>query len=531
MQETGRPLVIPSVEDYAGWVYQPATAWIKSYAGTPIHTRDQVHGFLNVCSSTPGLYSLAHAEHLQASASQAASAIENARLFAEVQHQLFEQTLLNECAQDLMLSRDLQTASAAVTERLLHHLDATAMCYYSYNEADGTIRADYEYWTHRATSQERQPVLGMVWPLTGYPCIATALQTGIPQILRRNDPKLTPTEREMLVHWDGQTVIAVPLIAHNRVLGYFEIWDSQIEREYDEADKRLLLAFATQTALAIEHVQLLETLEQRVAERTSELVNERDKLNVALKELAAARDQALAASRLKTELLAKVSHELRTPLAAILGLAEVLDLGVYGPISGKQQQTVAQIIDSAQYLTGLVNELLDQAQLEAGKLKLDMRPFAPADVLDHTVAKLSVLAQAKGLTLTAGMAADVPATLSGDPARVQQVLVNLVSNAIKFTQAGTVQVRLYRPDAIYWAMEVSDTGPGIPFEAQAYIFEPFRQVDGSMTRAHIGAGLGLSIVKQLTTLMGGQVTLESEVGRGSTFTVQLPLSPIQKRIP
>jgi signal transduction histidine kinase len=315
------------------------------------------------------------------------------------------------------------------------------------------------------------------------------------------------------------------------VLGYFEIWDSQIEREYDEADKRLLLAFATQTALAIEHVQLLETLEQRVAERTSELVNERDKLNVALKELAAARDQALAASRLKTELLAKVSHELRTPLAAILGLAEVLDLGVYGPISGKQQQTVAQIIDSAQYLTGLVNELLDQAQLEAGKLKLDMRPFAPADVLDHTVAKLSVLAQAKGLTLTAGMAADVPETLSGDPARVQQVLVNLVSNAIKFTQAGTVQVRLYRPDAIYWAMEVSDTGPGIPFEAQAYIFEPFRQVDGSMTRAHIGAGLGLSIVKQLTTLMGGQVTLESEVGRGSTFTVQLPLSPIQKRIP
>lgn len=246
--------------------------------------------------------------------------------------------------------------------------------------------------------------------------------------------------------------------------------------------------------------------------------------------LALARDQALEANRLKTELLAKVSHELRTPLGAILGFAELLEVNTYGPLSEKQRQVTTKIINSTHYLTTLVNELLDQAQLEAGRLKLNVHSFAPANLVDDTLTKLSVLARTKGLSLTSDIATDVPATLFGDAARLQQILVNLVSNAIKFTQRGGVRVKLYCPDADYWALRVSDTGPGIPAEAQTYIFEPFRQVDGSITRAHAGTGLGLSIVKQLTTLMGGEITLESKVGQGSTFTVYLPLQPIQEKI-
>jgi signal transduction histidine kinase len=206
-----------------------------------------------------------------------------------------------------------------------------------------------------------------------------------------------------------------------------------------------------------------------------------------------------------------------------MGFAEMLHLGIYGPLPDKQEQATAKIIESTEYLTGLVNELLDQAQLEAGRLKLKISRFSPIDIVDDTISKLNVLAQAKGLTLTTDIAPDVPVLLSGDPARLQQILVNLVSNAIKFTRAGEVQVRLYRPDPGHWALQVCDTGPGIPAEAQTYIFEAFRQVDGSATRLHTGTGLGLSIVKQLTTLMGGEVILESEVGRGSIFTVQLPL--------
>jgi signal transduction histidine kinase len=246
--------------------------------------------------------------------------------------------------------------------------------------------------------------------------------------------------------------------------------------------------------------------------------------------VALARDQALETSRLKTELLSKVSHELRTPLGAILGFAELLEAGVYGPLSDKQQQVTIRIIDSTQYLTTLVNELLDQAQLEAGRLKLNIQPFAPANLVDDILVKMGVLARAKGLSLTSDIAADVPSALWGDTARLQQILVNLVSNAIKFTSVGAVRVQLYRPDTGHWALQVSDTGSGIPAEAQAYIFEPFRQVDGSITRPHPGTGLGLSIVKQLTTLMGGEITLKSEIGQGSTFTISLPLQATQEKM-
>jgi signal transduction histidine kinase len=246
--------------------------------------------------------------------------------------------------------------------------------------------------------------------------------------------------------------------------------------------------------------------------------------------LALARDQALESSRLKTELLAKVSHELRTPLNAILGFAEMLELYIDGPRADKQRGMTAEIIDSTHYLTNMVNELLDQAQLEAGRLELNVHPFAPVELLEDTVAKMSILAQAKGLSLTSNIAPDVPATLAGDPVRLQQILVNLISNAIKFTPAGAVWVRLYCPDANRWALQVSDTGSGIPVEAQSYIFEPFRQVDGSMTREQAGTGLGLSIVKQLTTLMKGEIILESAPGQGSTFAIVLPMQPIEEKM-
>lgn len=135
----------------------------------------------------------------------------------------------------------------------------------------------------------------------------------------------------------------------------------------------------------------------------------------------------------------------------------------------------------------------------------------------------------RDVTFVTTIASNLPATLSGDETRLRQILINLIGNAIKFTKIGTIRTRLYCPDAEHWAMEVTDTGLGIPKEAQQYIFEPFRQVDGSITREHGGTGLGLSIVKRLTDLLGGQVILESEIGQGSTFTVVLPLAPCRSQ--
>jgi PAS domain S-box-containing protein len=241
------------------------------------------------------------------------------------------------------------------------------------------------------------------------------------------------------------------------------------------------------------------------------------------KALILARDQALEASRLKTELLAKVSHELRTPLTAIIGYAEMLHENVYGPLSNQQLVATDAIILSAKTLKALVNDLLDQAQLESGQLQLRESSFSPADLVDQIQPRMRPLAEAKGLALLKDVTPDLPSTVSGDPARLQQILINLIGNAIKFTDEGTIKVRLFRPDEQHWAMSVSDTGPGIPTEAHSLIFEPFRQVDGSATREHGGTGLGLSIVKQLTILMRGQITLDSEIGQGSEFTIRLPL--------
>ncbi|MCB0209783.1 MAG: hypothetical protein KDJ52_10650 [Anaerolineae bacterium] len=257
-------------------------------------------------------------------------------------------------------------------------------------------------------------------------------------------------------------------------------------------------------------------LEMRVIERTEELTQ--------------AHDHALASSRFKTELLAKVSHELRTPLNAILGFAELLEIGQYGPLTGKQLIPLQEIADSALYQTRLVNELIDQAQLEAGKVTLYVSSFAPLDVITQPLNTLQPLAHNKGLTLTGSLAPDLLPTLSGDLVRLQQILLNLVGNAIKFTDTGQIQVDIYQPDLLHWAMRVTDTGCGIPPEAQECIFEPFVQVDGSLTRLHSGTGLGLSLVKQLTTLMGGRITLASQIGQGSTFTITLPLTPVENAV-
>jgi PAS domain S-box-containing protein len=241
------------------------------------------------------------------------------------------------------------------------------------------------------------------------------------------------------------------------------------------------------------------------------------------KALAQARDQALESSRLKSYLLAKVSHELRTPLGGILGYAELLHLDSFGPLSEEQKQATAQIMESAQYLNMMIGELIDESQLAAKSLVLRMDRFSPKNVLQKAETQLALLAHNKGLEFTTAIAANLPEILYGDEERLRQILINLGNNAIKFTKTGSIHIQIDRPDPAHWILQVSDTGMGISQEAQAYIFEPFRQVSQSITRDNRGTGLGLSITKQLVEMMHGQIELVSETGKGSTFTVILPI--------
>jgi PAS domain S-box-containing protein len=236
-----------------------------------------------------------------------------------------------------------------------------------------------------------------------------------------------------------------------------------------------------------------------------------------------ARDQALESSRAKSHFLARVGHELRTPLGVIRGYADLLKEPAYGALSEQQARAVKEIIDSTQRVSDMVSELLDEARLAAGAVQLDIKPFTPALILKDVQEKLSVLAQQKGLALTTNIDPELPTQMLGDPTRINQMVTNLASNSIKFTKEGEVSIQFYQRSKKQWAMEVSDTGPGIAKKALKDIFEPFRQADGSIARKYGGTGLGLSIVKHLTTMMDGKIKVKSKVGVGSTFTIILPI--------
>lgn len=227
--------------------------------------------------------------------------------------------------------------------------------------------------------------------------------------------------------------------------------------------------------------------------------------------------------KLKSTFVAIVSHELRTPLNAILGYAEMFKEAVYGPMNDKQINMADRIIKNTQRLLSLINDLLDQAQMEAGKLTIQMAPVRLSELLDNLHSVLDKSASDKGLRLTSEIDDILPEKLNGDAARLHQIMVNLVNNAIKFTDQGSIRVRLFHHDGNRWGIEVEDTGRGIPESDLPYIFDTFRQVEGTATRVHGGFGLGLSIVKQLVNLMNGEIQVVSALDKGTTFTIILPL--------
>jgi PAS domain S-box-containing protein len=246
--------------------------------------------------------------------------------------------------------------------------------------------------------------------------------------------------------------------------------------------------------------------------------------------MAEARDQALQASMVKSQLVANVSHDLRTPLNAILGFSEMLLEANYEPLQPRQSDIVRQMYNAAQQMSLFVSDLLDQSLIEKGKLTLYPTQFQPTELIAAVQTMFHRAALEKGLLLIFEIEKSLPETVWGDIKRLQQVLMNLVGNAIKFTTRGSVVIRLYGVGES-WVLEVNDTGCGIPSEAHVFIFEPFRQVDGSPGRKQSGAGLGLAIVRHLVTMMGGHINLTSRVGEGSTFRVILPLAqPLESHV-
>jgi signal transduction histidine kinase len=298
--------------------------------------------------------------------------------------------------------------------------------------------------------------------------------------------------------WDELGVAAaafIPLVAAGETIGVIS-FAFVAPRTFAPEERAFLLALGQQAALAVERARLFE------AEH-------------------AARAEAERANRAKSEFLAVMSHELRTPLNAIGGYAELMEMGIRGPVTQHQRDDLRRVQTSQRHLLGLINEVLNYAKLETGTVQYDIGDVRVLDALAGVEALVAPQAQAKDLALAV---APCPPTLAvrADAEKVRQVLVNLLSNAIKFTdRGGRVELTCERAGA-YVRVRVRDTGIGIPADQLERIFEPFVQVRADLTRTAEGTGLGLAISRDLARGMAGDLTAESTLGEGSTFMLTLP---------
>ena len=273
--------------------------------------------------------------------------------------------------------------------------------------------------------------------------------------------------------------------------------------------------------------QAATTLEDKVRTRTEALTSTMTTLEAMNHELVRARDAADSASRAKSEFLANMSHEIRTPMNGVMGMAELL---LATELTPRQRNLTENVQRSAVSLLAVINDILDFSKVEAGRLELEDLDLDVRDVIEDTVELLARSAHVKGLELVTAIPPGVPTRLRGDPGRLRQVVTNLVGNAIKFTEAGHVIVAVadaglddQRRQIL--RIEVSDTGIGIARDVVDRLFTAFTQADGSMSRRYGGTGLGLVIVRKLCQLMNGDVSVTSEIGRGSTFSVTIRLRP------
>ena len=302
---------------------------------------------------------------------------------------------------------------------------------------------------------------------------------------------------------DGvRAVLSVPLLHQGEVIGALVVRRNR-PGAFSPETVRLLEAFAAQSAIAVNNARLFKEVEEK-----GELLR--------------------VASQHKSQFLANMSHELRTPLNAILGYTELMQDGIYGVLPEKGSGILGRVQANGRHLLGLINSVLDLSKIEAGQLKLDINEYGLPGVIETVIVATESLATEKKLVLRADVAKDLPRGM-GDEQRLAQVLLNLVGNAIKFTDAGEVRISAHATGGQF-SVAVSDTGPGIPLAEQERVFDEFHQVDSSNTKAKGGTGLGLAIAKRIVEMHGGRIWVESTLGKGATFRFEVPVHILESEV-
>jgi signal transduction histidine kinase/HAMP domain-containing protein len=409
----------------------------------------------------------------------------------ELARSVEELQALGEVSQAVSSTLDLQEVLATIVAHAVELSGTESGAIYEFNEAteEFQLRA-----THRMSEELIQAIREAGVNL-GETAVGWAGKNReavqVPDVL---EEPTYPT-REIMKREGFRALLAVPLLREHRLIGGLVV-RRRAPGQFQKETVDLLQTFATQSALAIQNARLFREIEAKGRE-----------LEIA--------------SKHKSEFLANMSHELRTPLNAILGYTELILDKIYGDVPENIQEVLERVEKNGRHLLGLINDVLDLSKIEAGQLVLSLDDYSMKEVVHTVFTAVESLAAEKNLELKVSVSPEVTHGM-GDQQRISQVFLNLVGNAIKFTEAGEVRIEA-RASNDTFVVSVSDTGPGLSEADQQRIFEEFHQVDGSSTRKKGGTGLGLSIAKRIVEMHGGRIWVESTVGKGSTFWFTLPV--------
>jgi len=475
------------------------TRGVRSVVSVPMLREGEVIGVISVNRPVAGRFSEHQTNLLRTFADQAVIAIENVRLFKELQTRtealtksVGQLTALSEVGQAISSTLELDTVLKTIVGRAVQLSGLDAGVIYEYDQENDLflLRAS-ERFDESGVAEFRGATIRR-----GEGAVGRSVEIGQPtQVPDTHAPDYPAHLRGLLDRAGFRALLAVPLLREDHIVGALMV----IRRspgEFDAETVELLRSFAGQSALAIQNARLF----REIAEKGRQLEQ---------------------ASQHKSNFLASMSHELRTPLNAILGFNEMILGQVYGEVPADMAEPLNDIQTSGKHLLRLINNVLDLAKIEAGRMELSLQDYSVHDLVGSVHSTLRPLAAEKGLEFLATVPEDLPLAC-GDGGRIAQCLMNLAGNSIKFTRAGKVEISVEEKGGLL-TYRVSDTGIGIPPDKIASLFTEFKQTDATIASEYGGTGLGLSISKKFVEMHGGRIWIESELGKGSTFNIEVPL--------